>query len=260
MSFLKDIAKKAQATVSTGGLNIVDDLTGGNVRREVEGVLDTVTGKDAQDAAKEAADIQARAALAQAEATKEATAMAVGEQREAREQARADLDPFRLFGQGFMGTASDAITGSQELFNNPMSIMQNPMFQAIQEDTRRRVMQNAAVGGRLGTGGTVEALETSALRTGFDVLNSERNTMLNNARFMADIVGMGQNAAAGQGSASLDSGTNISNAISQGNQVAGNLATSAANAKAAGIVGAANAQQQGFMNIADLGATIVGAA
>lgn len=256
MGFLSSV----QETISTGGLNVVDDLTGGNVRDTVMSGVDAITGQTAADAAQDAAALQAQAAIAQADATREATEMTVEEQRLAREQARSDLQPFVQFGQGFMGTARDAITSSQDLFNDPMAIMQNPMFAAIQEDTRRRIMQNSAVGGRLGTGGTLEALETSALRTGFDILNTERNAMLQNARFMSDVVGMGQSAAAGQGSASLQAGSNIGNAITQGNQIAGNLATSAANAQAAGIVGSANAQQQGIMNIANLGATLFGAA
>lgn len=251
MKFISDALADAEDSVSN---------TLAKAEDAVIDVYNTVSGKDAADAAKEAAKTQAEAAQSQAEATKDATAIIVEEQRLAREQARSDLQPFVKFGQGFMGTAKDAIMSSQDLFNDPMSIMQNPMFAAIMEDTQRSVMQNAAAGGRLGTGGTAEALQNSALRTGFDILNAERSAMLNNARFMSDVVGMGQNAAAGQGVTSMQAGGNIANAISTGQAAQNQLLTGAANAQAAGTVGAANAQQQGFMNMVNLGATIYGLA
>jgi len=225
----------------------------------IGGVVGSLTGENAADAARDAANIQAQAALAQAEATKEATAMTVEEQRLAREQSRADLQPFKEFGTGFMGQTQDAVNASQALFNDPTSIMQNPMFVALQEETRRQNLQNAAVSGRLGTGGTLAGLESAALRTGFDVLNQERNAQLQNASFLSNLVGMGQNAAAGQGAASMQAGGNIGNLTMQGNQIAGNQAIGAANAQAAGVVGAANAQSQGIMNTLNLGATIYGA-
>lgn len=224
----------------------------------VTGAFDTISGADAAEAAEAAAAIQAEAALAQAEATKESTAMVVAEQEAAREQAREDLAPFVQFGQQGMAGANRAIQASQQLFNDPMAIMQNPMFAAIMADNQRNIMQNAAARGRLGTGGTAEALQNAALRTGFDILNTERNAMLNNARFMTDVVGMGQSAAAGQGATSMQAGSNIANSLMAGQNAQTNLITGAANAQAAGTVGAANAQQQGFMNMLNLGATIFG--
>lgn len=222
-------------------------------------ILGGLTGENAANAAKEAAGIQADAALAQAEATKEATAMSIEAQKEAREQARADLAPFVQRGAGYMGAERQAVAQSQQLFNDPTSIMQNPMFAAIQEDVRRQTMQNAAASGRLGTGGTLQALETNALRTGFDVLNSERQAQLQNAGFLANLVGQGQSAAAGQGATAIQSGQGISSALMRGNQIAGNQVLGAANAQAAGLVGAANAQQQGLMNLVNMGATIYNA-
>lgn len=238
--------------VSTGGLYSAQ-------KEPVAKVYGAVSGEDAAKAAEEAANIQAQAAIAAAEATKESTAMTVEEMKAAREQSRADLMPFTQFGAGFMGQATDAAGAVNTLFEDPTSIMQNPMFTALQEDVRRQNLQNAAVGGRLGTGGTLEALESSALRTGFDILNNERTASINRANMFANLVGMGQNAAAGQGSAALNTAQNIGSATMAGNQAVSNLMTGAANAQAAGAVGAANAQQQGIMNLLNLGATIYGA-
>lgn len=249
-------------TTSSGLSNLANITTlgtSGAVEKLGEKIDDKLLGGDAADAAKEAADIQAQAALAQAEATKEATAMTVEEQRLAREQSRADLQPFVDFGTGFMGQTQSAVDASQELFTDPSSIMSNPFFNAMQEDVRRQNLQNAAASGRLGTGGTAAGLESAALRTGFDILNSERTAQLQNATFLSNLVGQGQNAAAGQGASSMNAAAQIGNATMTGNQIAGNLATNAAAAQAAGVVGAANAQSQGIMNAINLGATIYGA-
>lgn len=246
-------------TTSSGIANIATGGIYGLQKEPVDKVYGAVSGEDAAKAAEEAADIQSQAALAQAEATREATAMTVEEQRLAREQSRADLQPFVDFGTGFMDKTQSAVDASQELFTDPSSIMSNPFFNAMQEDVRRQNLQNAAVSGRLGTGGTAAGLESAALRTGFDILNSERTAQLQNATFLSNLVGQGQNAAAGQGASSMNAAAQIGNATMTGNQIAGNLATNAAAAQAAGVVGAANAQSQGIMNAINLGATIYGA-
>ncbi len=240
------------ANISTLGTSGAVDRLG----REIDNKL---LGGDAADAAEEAAQVQSDAATAQAQATKEATAMVVAEQQAAREQSRADLQPFVDFGTGFMGQTQDAVSASQSLFTDPSSIMENPFFTAMQEDVRRQNLQNAAVRGRMDSGGTIAGLESAALRTGFDILNSERTAQLQNATFLSNLVGQGQNAAAGQGASSMNAAAQIGNATMTGNQIAGNLMTDAANAQAAGIVGAANAQQQGIQNMFNLGATIYGA-
>tara|TARA_R110002074_G_scaffold121968_1_gene256502 strand:- start:22848 stop:23552 length:705 start_codon:yes stop_codon:yes gene_type:complete len=231
----------------------------GAVRQLGDFVENKFLGGDAADAAKEAADIQSQTAIAQAEATKEATAMTVEEQRLAREQSRADLQPFVDFGSGFMDQTKQAVGTAQNLFTDPSSIMENPFFTALQEDTRRQNLQNAAVGGRLGTGGTLAGLENAATRTGFDILNSERTAQLQNASFLSNLVGGGQNAAAGQGASSMNAANAIGNTTMSGNQAASNLMTGSANAQAAGVVGAANAQSQGISNMFNLGATLYGA-
>lgn len=225
----------------------------------IGGIVGNITGENQAAAAREAAQIQANAATAQAEAMRESTAMTVEEQRLAREQAREDLMPFTEFGAGFIDQATQAALGAQGLFQDPTSIMENPMFAAIQEDTRRQNLQNAAVGGRLGTGGTLAGLESSALRTGFDILNSERQAQLQNAQFLSNLVGMGQNAAAGQGSASMNAASNIGQFQTAGQQNISDLMTGAASAEAAGIVGAANASAQGTTNLLNIGATLFGA-
>lgn len=216
-----------------------------------------ITGQTQADAAKESARIQADAATQAAAATERATQQQIQAQQEAATQQRADLQPYAQFGQGFMGQAQQAVGGLQGLMNDPTSIMANPMFQAIQEDVRRQNLQNAAVGGRLGTGGTMAGLESAALRTGFDVLNSERAAQMQNIGVLQGLVGMGQNAAANQGMGALQTGQGISGAIGSGNLAQQDFLTSGAAANAAGVVGAANAKTQGVGNLLGLGTSLM---
>ena len=209
----------------------LSNLTGIDIN--VGNIVDGITGKTQADAAKEAAAVQAGAANNAAQLAADATA-----------QQRQDLQPFTQFGSSFIDPAQQAVSHQQQLFgaNAGNAIMQNPMFQAIQDQNQTNIMQNAAVRGRLDSGGTQTALQDSALRTGFDILNQERSAALANSSFLANLVGQGQSAAAGQGAAGI-----------QGAQMQGNSLTDAGAAKAGGIVGAANAQAGGAQNLLGLG-------
>ena len=215
-----------------------------------------ITGQTQADAAVEAAQIQANAANQAAQATAQATQDQIAAQQAAAAQQRADLQPYSQFGQGFMGQANQAVGNVQGLMNDPMSIMQNPMFAAIQDDVRRQNLQNAAVGGRLGTGGTMAGLESSALRTGFDILNNERSAQMQNVGMLQGLVGMGQNAATNQGMGALQTGQGVSNAIGSGNLAQQDFLTSGAAANAAGVMGEANALSQGASNLLGLGTSL----
>lgn len=198
------------------------------------GAVGSVVGGALQGSAAE------NAAETQADAAKYAADLSY----QAGQQQRADLQPFTQFGAGFMPQAQQAVAQSQQLYSDPTSIMQNPMFAAIMEQNQRDVMQNAAVRGRLGTGGTQQHLQDAALRTGFDILNSERQAQMANATMLANMVGMGQSAAAGQGAGTMQA------ALGQGGYL-----TDAAAATAAGQIGAANAYSGMTNNLANLGMT-----
>lgn len=235
---------------------IVDALTGGGASDFAEGVWNDITGVTQSEAALEAAELQSQAADSAAQMTQESVREQIAAMQEAAATQRADLQPFAEFGAGFIDPAAQAAANAQNLFNDPTSIMSNPMFQALMEGSRRETLQNAAARGRLGTGGTLEALETSALRTGFDILNNERTAAINNAAFLANLVGMGQSAAAGQGSAAMQTGQNIAQVTGQGNLTIADLLTGGAAAQSAGLVGAANAQASGTQNLITLGTAL----
>lgn len=234
-------------------MGFVSDLIGG------------ITGSGA-DAAQEAADQQVRA-----------TEIAVEEQRRAREQARKDLSPFREAGRRQIAGAYGGINRLQRqqqrvnqlagglqtraleidnLTRSPTAqrnfIENNPFFDALAGDAQDRLFSNAAAQGKVGSGGTAEALQNSILLLGADLLNQNIQQRLGafgarqgavNASAAAfdaqnavqsqrqNMVIAGQNAAAGQATASLQAGATISD-----------LATQMGNAQAAGTIGARNAQ------------------
>jgi len=199
--------------------------------------IDNITGKSQKDAALSAAQIQADAATNAAQMTADATA-----------QQRQDLEPFTQFGSSFIDPAQQAVAQSQQLFGAGAgnAIMNNPMFQALQGQAQTDIMQNAAVRGRLGTGGTQQHLQDSALRTGFDVLNQERMANMQNVGMLQGLVGQGQQAATGQ-----------AGFTGFGNQVQTGQLTDSAGALAAGKIGAANASAAGAGNILNLGASFL---
>jgi hypothetical protein len=197
--------------------------------------FENITGQTAANAAQHGAGLQSDAALNAAQLTADATAL-----------QRQDLQPFTDFGSSFMDTTQQAVNQSQQLFTDPSSIMSNPFFQALQNQAQTDILQNSAVRGRLDTGGTQTHLQDSAIRTGFDILNTERNANAQNVSMLSGLVGQGQNAAAGQATAT---GT--------GNQVQTNQITDAAAAMAGGVVGAANASAQGVNNLITLGSAFL---
>lgn len=201
-----------------------------------------ISGNKQAKAAKQAAATQADAAMYAADRQAESEAAQLAAQQQALAKQQALMSPYNEFGQSFMGQTQQAAEGLGQLYSNPTSIMKNPMFQAIQNQAQTDIMQNAAVSGRLGTGGSQVALQDSALRTGFDVLNQERAAQSNYLSMMQGLVAGGQNAAAGMGAGQLQSGANMANTMQNSILNQNNLTVGAANAQAAGIMGAANAQ------------------
>lgn len=141
----------------------------------------------------------------------------------------------------------------------------NPFFKALTDDAQRRLFNNEAAKGKVGSGGTAEALQNSLLLLGTDLINNtinQRVTALNAEKMGFDtqasvadrrlgLVGLGQNSAATQA-------TGIANAEIGGAQAMADLATQGGNAKAAGIVGARNAQTNALGNAINTGIGIAG--
>lgn len=193
------------------------------------GILGKITGSDkAAKASKKAAKIQAQSA-------REAIAF----QRESRDLARSDLQPFRQAGQDQLSPLSALISDPQAQLN---FVQNNPFFNSLAEDAQSRLFSNKAARGKVGSGGTAQALQNSLLLLGQNLLN-------NNISQRTNLATLGQNAAAGQGTAAIQTGNTISD-----------LSTQKGNALAAGQIGAANANTQGIQSIFNLGGTLGAAA
>lgn len=187
---------------------------------------DTFTGQAGADAAR-------GASAAQAAAMREGIAL----QRESRDLARGDLQPFRAFGQSGIGPLEGMLT-SQGQFD---FLKSNPMFQAAVNNTSSQLKNIAAASGKANSGGLVNQLFQNYLGQGQSFIQPQINNLFNR-------VNLGQASAAGQANTALTSGANMSSLMGQ-----------IGDARAAGIVGAQNARTGALNSILNLGGTLGGA-
>lgn len=169
-----------------------------------------LSGLGAADAAADAADIQA-----------ESGREAIGLARETRDIARADLAPFRNFGQSNIAAAQAMLTpqGQSDYLRN------NPLFTAAMDNLNRQ--SNNSFLGRGKLGDATGQLVNNAFLAGIPLLQNQTGNLFN-------AVNLGQSSAAGQANTSLQSGESIND-----------LVTGIGNSQAAGLVGGANARQGG---------------
>jgi len=162
-----------------------------------------------------------------ARAQVEAGDRAIQEQRAVREEARADLGPFRDVGEGVLGPLGEFVREGPET-----ELERTRGFQDIQ--------RSAAAGGKLRSGGTLESL------TEFNSVLNARNRQQRFRELFAT-ARLGQSAAAGQAATSLRTGENISSTqIGQGNVTA------------AGIIGRNNARRASIFDLARIGSGFFG--
>lgn len=161
------------------------------------GFLDTITGKTAAGAARDAAGIQAQSAV------------------DARNYVEESSQPYRDLG-------TNNIQGLQSLIDNPMGYLQNnPMFDAALNSANVNSGNQAALQGKFNSGGMVNSLFNNYLATGDNMINSQYNRLLNPVQ-------MGQNAALTTGGQVSDLITGRANAQASG-------LVGAANARGAGV-------------------------
>jgi len=120
----------------------------------------------------------------------------------------------------YIDSGNQTIGGLTQLVNDPTAqrdfIQSNPFYQSLAEDAKDKLFANAAARGKVGSGGTAEALQNSLLLLGNDLLQQD----IGNKQALAN---NGQTAA-----------TNLGNSTS-------NLLTQQGNAQAAGTIGSSNA-------------------
>lgn len=119
-------------------------------------------------------------------------------------QERADFDP--------MGNPLIAQAVQEQQAYDPNAVLgpqllQNPLLQALQKDVTRRLMANQAARGRLGSGGTAEALQErlvpQAITFGLQLDQLQRQGIQDRARLGFDVLGAQERAIAGREQAGL---------------------------------------------------------
>jgi hypothetical protein len=210
--------KDGLANLATGGLSGQFNAVGDGLARIGDKIDDNLLGGNEEDAAKEAARQQ-----------EEVGRLALQQQKEATEQIRGDLEPFRTLG-------SDSIPLLQGAVNDPSArVLSNPFFQAMAADQEQRLMASAAARGKLGSGGANDDLQRNLLLLGNQFGQQDVTNL-------ANLTTIGANAAAQTGTATQ-----------QGATAAGGILSGIGNAQAAGTIGAANARSQGVQNLIALG-------
>ena len=174
--------------------------------------------------------IQSQGAKSAASKQAGAADRGTAEQRAARLAAEERLQPFVDIGLGagesLQNILADPFAGLEEI---------NPIVDFLRTEGFEQIQESAAARGRLGAGGTLKDL------TQFNTdIASTVAPQLQNQRFnqLFNVLGLGQNAAAGQGTAALSTSSNISNLL--GNKGA---------AQAAGKIGQTNAITGGIQNV-----------
>lgn len=202
-------------------------------------VIGSITGSNAQaKAAKQGADLQYKA-------TQESNAI----QQKANEQFRNDLGGYRdagttalqqlMGGMGEGGRFNEVYSGQQ--------MYDDPGYQFRLQQGQDSIQSGAAAQGGLLSGATQKALAgygqdmaSQEYSNAYNRFNADQTNQYNR---LANLVGVGQNAAAQTGNAGLQTGQAVAN-----NTMAG------ANAQAAGVVAAGNRTANNFgavLNVAN---------
>jgi len=178
---------------------------------------------DGGDAARQASQLQSASADKAIDLT-----------RESRDIARKDLQPFTEAG-------TKTLPGLTSLIEDPNAkkafVENNPFFKAQADESQRRLFNNQAARGKVGSGGTAEALQNSLLLLGNDLVNENIGQRFN-------LASLGQSSAAGQANITQSAGAQGSN-----------LLTQQGNVQASGVIGAENAKTGGINSLLALGAT-----
>lgn len=125
-------------------------------------------------------------------------------------------------------------------------------FEALADKSQRRLFQNAAARGKVGSGGTAEALQTSLLEIGTDLVNTSikqrlaglgaRQSVIRQRHAQAGVSQQQSRLRLGQEALSLDAAKSTADLFSSGGDVA-----------ASGIVGERNAETDALGNIISTG-------
>ena len=198
----------------------------------VNDVLDPFTGGGADKAAKDAARA-GRAAGREARDVTEAAQFRLEE----------GLQPFTDFG---VSQGIDQLPGSfgqlQSAISDPSSaVLNNPFFQALSADQDQRLLASRAARGKVGSGGTDDALERQQLLLGNQFAQQNIGNIQGQIQNQFNAAQVGQSSAAQVGVSGLNTANQVGGII-------GNMG----NVTAAGIIGRDAAKTQGANNLLSL--------
>lgn len=160
--------------------------------------------------------------------------------REAIEAQIASAGRAQEFFQPFEGVSERGVEASQFLADPQAQfdfLQNNPLFNLALENANQRTLQSASAGRRLSFGDTLQQLSNNVLLSAQPLIDRQRQDVTNLLNFGTNVAGSRANIEQGLG-------TNVSN-----------LTTDIGASVAAGQVGAANAQAQGFQNALTAGLT-----
>jgi hypothetical protein len=192
----------------------------------VRNVVGAITGSTGADAAEKAGELQYQG-----------TQQQIAEAKRAAAEGQTYLAPYADVGKQALGQ-----TGFLTDPNAQFSFLQNnPLFKMALENANQTTLRQGAAGGRLSSGDTLQRLSSNVLLQAQPMIQEQKASIM-------DLLGFGGNLAQ----------TQANTAIGTGSQVADFIGSGAA-ARAAGVMGAANARQQGFSNLIQLGGMAAGA-
>jgi hypothetical protein len=156
----------------------------------------------------------------------QSTQLSVAEQDKMFEEMKQTLAPFVGAGNNFLQQFQGALPGLTKTFNPTMSqLEQTPGFQFAQKYGQQGIQQGMAAKGLAGSGAAMQAGSGFAQGLASQTFQQQfSDYMAQNAQKYNMLMGatqMGANAAAAQGGAAMQLGTNIGNTyMNQGNQLA----------------------------------------
>lgn len=202
------------------------------IGKAVGSIFGGITGaSDQADAAKQAAATQAAAAQ-----------QGITAQQQALQQYQQMISPF-------VNAGTSALTGQQNLLGlngndaqqSAISALQaSPQFTSLQKQGEDAILANASATGGLRGGNVQGALAQFSPALLAQIINQQYGNL-------GGITNTGANAAAGVGSASLNTGSNIAGLLQQQGA-----------ATAGGQIAAGNATANGFNSLLGLGGTVAG--
>lgn len=160
---------------------------------------------------------QAAAAKDAARASQRGTDASIAEQRAAREEYQTNIAPYLAQGSGALSTLARLNAGDMTAFQ------QDPGYQFSLDQALEAVRNRGAAAGNYGGGGTTSDLLRTATGLAQQGYGDFYSRLFNSAT-------LGQNAAAGAGTAGMSTASNIGNLLTANAGAQGDAAINRANA------------------------------